>query len=199
MIWGFHHLYQVCPMLLVAWSSHTLICRHITEDLTEMQILIDLVWNGAWDSAFCFTSSQVMLMFLVNEPLFEGREVGVLTWEGFWRLMWTWQEGVLWLIGDVCTVFGLYSYTFTFLVEVQSCSTAFCQWGTEGAEKRRDFHKVMQLVSDRPLTSRAVVFPVPAERRAFCKMVARVEGRSLFSTAFHVHFSHAKHVAFLSL
>lgn len=75
------------------------------EDLVAMQIMIHLIWNGVWDSAF-FTSSRAMLILLISEPHFERQEVGVLTWEGFWRPIWTWQEWVVWFIGDACMAFG---------------------------------------------------------------------------------------------
>lgn len=39
-------------------------------DLVKMQIPIQWVWGGAWDSAF-LTVSQVKLMLLVREPHFE--------------------------------------------------------------------------------------------------------------------------------
>lgn len=85
------------PILLYAADCFklSLYVNESPEDLVEMQIMIQLVWNGAWDSAF-FDKLPGDADTTVNEPRFEKQEVGLLTWEGFWKPVWTWQEWVLW-------------------------------------------------------------------------------------------------------
>ena len=110
-----------------------------------MQLLMQLVWNGVWCSAFSYklpgdagaTGSWTILW-----------RAGCwsLTWEGFWRPVWTWQEW-LWLMSDVCIAFGPCIYFFW--LRSSPALPAFCRWRNRGSERRNDFPEAMQLDCDR--------------------------------------------------
>lgn len=129
----------------------------------------------------------------------KARRVGT-DWAGFWRPIWTWQKGMLWLL--VMSAWPL-SPEFTFLVEGQSCSTCTLQMKKPTFIEKNNFHKLRQRGSHRPLTSSGV--SVTSQLlHAYSKKAppARwwLEWREgyLFSTAFRVHVGHAKRTALFS-